>query len=83
MNTTTLIAQAPAEIILGLVLFFTVAAIVLLALSAEAGNYRDVSRDLRTLRRTILGVRPRRRWMFNTGRADKARARRTHSFPAH
>ena len=78
MNTATLIAQAPAEILLGLALFILAAGAILVALSAEAGNYRDLGLALRRLRGTLGALRPRRRWTFN--RAPAGRARNTTAF---
>ena len=63
MNNQTLIASAPAELLLGLGIFFGLAAIVLLLLSAEAGNYREITIWWQAIRRCRL--RPRRRWHFN------------------
>ena len=70
MNNQTLIASAPAELLLGLGIFFGLAAIVLLLLSAEAGNYPQISGWLQVIRRSRL--RPRRRWYFNKGMPQRS-----------
>lgn len=65
MNKQTLIASAPAELLLGLGIFFGLVTIVLLLLSAEAGNYQEITVWLKAIRRSRL--RSRRRWHFNKG----------------
>lgn len=78
MDTATLIAQAPAEILLGLALFFTVASLSLLALSIEADNYPELLQFHRYLWRALDFTRPRRRWSFNRPRyCDQCHSRIT------
>ena len=69
LQHTPLIADTPAEILLVLGIFFTLAALILFALALEAGHYRDVTRWLSDLwQRQSRLQRPRRRWMFNAPR---------------
>jgi len=67
MNTQSLIANAPTELLLGLGIFFGISALILVLLATEAGNYAEFSQ----WRRQIRGFRPwrlyRRRWWFNNG----------------
>lgn len=73
MNTTLLVTQAPAETLLGLLLFFIFSATILVALAAEAGHYRDLNGVMRTLQRKLCELRPRRRWLFNTGIGEQTK----------
>lgn len=66
MNNSILIADAPTELLLGLGIFFCLAALALFILSIEAGNYRDLSQWLREVHRLLPRNRARRRWYFNT-----------------
>lgn len=68
MNTTTLMTDVPAETLLGLGILFGTAAIVLLALSTEAGNYPELRRWLQTAGRLVARRRPRHRCYLNLGR---------------
>lgn len=68
MNTTTLMTDVPAETLLGLGILFGTAAIVLLALSTEAGNYPEFRQGLRAMRHLLPRLRRRRRWHFPTTR---------------
>lgn len=66
MNTQLLITNVPTELLLELGFFFGLAAIILLALSIEAGNYRELGQLLRHTRNRLSWKRARRRWYFNT-----------------
>lgn len=66
MNKETLIANAPAELLLGLIIFFGLVAIILFVLSVEAGNYSELTQWLRNVRGTGHRSRLRRRWYFST-----------------
>lgn len=66
MSTQPLIATVPAEQLLQLGLFFGLAAIILLALSIEAGSYPELRQLLRSTRNRLSWKRARRRWYFNT-----------------
>ena len=65
MNTKALITDIPAEMLLGLGLMFGTAAIVLLALSTESGNYPEFRRWLKAATCLLPRRRLRRRWHFN------------------
>jgi len=60
MNTPTLIASAPAEIVAGLVILLSLAGLVLFALSTEDGVRRFAVDSARRLR-------GRRRWLCIPG----------------
>lgn len=66
MNTKALIAEIPAELLLGLGLLFGITALVLITLSTEAGNYPEFRRCLLAITRLVPRRRLRRRWYFNT-----------------
>lgn len=68
MNTKVLIADIPAELLLGLGLLFGTAAIALLALSTESGNYPEFRQWLAEIARLLPRRRFRRRWYANTCR---------------
>ncbi len=74
MNTHALIADLPAEHLLGLGILFFIAALCLLLLSTEAGNYPEFSRNWRNLRTIFRWHRPRRRWYYNMPRRDDGKA---------
>jgi hypothetical protein len=67
MNTQSLIASAPAELVLGLGIFFGLAAIILFALAMEAGNYRDLTRWLRDTWNQLSPRHYRRHWYATSG----------------
>lgn len=50
LHESLLIASAPVEILVGLAIFFCVCAVVLFALSMEAGNYPALQRWFTQLR---------------------------------
>ena len=65
MESQLLIASAPAELLLGLGVFFITSALVLLVQAIETGNYPEVSRCLDRAAGGLSRVRSRRRWWFN------------------
>lgn len=72
MNASTLINDVPAEQLLGLGLFFGCAALILVALSAETGNYRDFSDWVTAVKMLAKRRRLRRRWTLSSGATDTA-----------
>lgn len=57
VDHTYLISAAPLEDLVLLAILFTLAALILLALSVEAGNYPNLSAMLRRLQRTLQRAR--------------------------
>ena len=49
LNDTLLIASAPAEVLLGLVVFFIIVAIFLFVQSIDEGHYPEIGRSRRRL----------------------------------
>ena len=58
MNTLSLIASAPTDIVAGLIILTALAGLILFALSTEAGLGRHAARSARRLRN---------RWLFIPG----------------
>jgi hypothetical protein len=59
LNDTLLIASAPAEVWLGLGIFFLIAAVIVLLQSTDEGHYPEFGRaiiGLRTIRRMLRRV---------------------------
>ena len=65
MINKTLMTDVPAETLLGLGLLFGTAAIVLLILSTEAGNYPEFRRWLQSVGRLVTSRSPRYRWYLS------------------
>lgn len=79
MDTQTLIANAPAEQLLGLGILFFISALCLLLLSTEAGTYPELGRTWHGLRELFRWRRPRRRWYFNVARRGSCASRSNHA----
>ena len=62
VQDSLLIASAPADILIGLGLLFSLAALTLLALAVEAGVYPAVCDWLKVVRPRGIFIRRHRRW---------------------
>jgi hypothetical protein len=65
VNDTLLITAAPTEMLVGLAIFFTIAALLLVALSMEQGNYPQLKCSIQRLGWGFARAgRQLRRWLF-------------------
>ena len=63
-NKSWLISEVPAELLLGLGIYFAATAVILLALSIDAGHYPEFSVWLRTFLRDNPWTRHARCWCY-------------------